>query len=254
MRNVLIIAQGTIVRQLRNKVLYLLVLLSFCFIGLGSLYKVLSLGAEVKLMQDLGLAGITVMGMVVAVFIGANEVGKELREGTVDDLLAKPLGRDDFILGKYLGTLGVALINTSLIAVGFAAILLYHTGSVQLNLFRAVLMSCFEVSILISVSVFFTTFLPEAASAVITFLIFVAGHGAHMLPIISDQTGELSVRILAQSLFYIIPNLHHFNLRAAVGQSVSIPWTYMAGAMLYGLCYTGMLLALAVLIFRKKEL
>jgi ABC-type transport system involved in multi-copper enzyme maturation permease subunit len=254
MHNIIVIAQGTVIRQLRNKVLYLLILLSFSFIGLGSLYKVLSLGAEVKLMQDLGLAGITVVGMVVAVFIGSNEVGKELREGTVDDLLAKPLGRDEFLLGKYAGTLLVALINISVITAGFAGILLYHTGAVRLDLFRAVLMSCFEVGVLAAVAIFFTTFLPEAAGAVITFLVFVAGHGAHMLPIISNQSGDTTLRIMAKALFYVIPNLHHFNLQAAVGQKVSVPWTYLVGAMFYALCYSGMLLSLGVIIFRKREL
>jgi ABC-type transport system involved in multi-copper enzyme maturation permease subunit len=254
MHNILVIAQGTVVRQLRNKVLYMLILLSFCFIGLGSLYRVLSLGAEEKLMQDLGLAGITMMGMVVAVFIGSNEVGKELREGTVDDLLAKPLGRDEFLLGKYAGTLVVALINISVITAGFVGILFYHTGTVRLDLFRAVLMSCFEVSVLASVAIFFTTFLPEAVSAVITFLVFLGGHGAHMLPLISEKSGEPAVRYMATAVFYVIPNLHHFNLRAAVGQQVSVPWTYVVGAMLYGVCYSGMLLSLAVIIFRQREL
>ncbi|MFW6045148.1 MAG: ABC transporter permease [Planctomycetota bacterium] len=254
MRNALIIAQGTLIRQLRNKVLYILILISFSFIGMGSMYKVLSMGAEDKLMRDLGLAAITVIGMVVAVFIGANEVGKELREGTVDDLLAKPLGRDDFLLGKYLGTLCVAVINISILAAGFAAIYFYHTGDVDLTLFRAVLLTTFEVSILVSVSLFLTTFLPEAASAVITFLVFVGGHAAHMLPMISDSSEQLGVRMMANSLFYVIPNLHHFNLRAAVGQEVGIPWTYVGCTLLYGACYSGMLLSLAILIFRNREL
>ena len=254
MHNVWVIAQGTILRQLRNKVLYLLIVLSFSLIGLGSLYKVLSLGAEIKLMRDLGLAGITIMGMVVAVFIGANEVGKELREGTVDDLLAKPLGRDEFLIGKYVGTVLVAMINITVITLGFMGIMMYHTGSVHVDLLRALLMSFFEVSILVSISIFFVTFLPEAAAAVITFIIFVAGHGAHMLPLISDQSADIGIRVMATALFYIVPNLHHFNLRAAVGQEVAIPWTYLVGALLYGTCYTGMLLSLAVIIFRKREL
>ncbi len=254
MRNVIIIAQGTVLRQIRNKVLYLLLLLSFCFIGLGSLYKVLSLGAEQKLMQDLGLAGMTLIGMVIAVFIGSNEVGKELREGTVDDLLAKPLGRDDFLLGKYLGTLIVAFINIALLAIGFSVIVYYQTGTVELSILRAIALCMLEVSVVISVAIFFATFLPEAAGAVITFLVFVGGHGAHMLPIISGKTEDVAMSVMTKALFYVLPNLHHFNLGAAVGSRVTVPWSYVACTMLYGLCYTGMLLALSVLIFRKREL
>lgn len=254
MRNVMIIAQGTVIRQVRNKVLYLLVLLSFCFIGLGSLYKILSLGAEQKLMQDLGLAGMTAVGMVVAVFIGSNEVGKELREGTVDELLAKPLGRDDFLLGKYVGTLFVAFINIGLLAIGFSAIMYGQTGGVPVNVFRAVVLSMFEVSVVVSVAIFFATFLPEAAGAVLTFLVFLAGHGAHMLPLISGRTDDVAVSVMTRGLFYVIPNLHHFNTGAAVGADITVPWIYTACTMLYAVCYTGMLLSLAVLIFRNKEL
>lgn len=254
MHNILVIAQGTVVRQLRNKVLYLLILVCLCLVGVGSLYRILSLETEAKLMRDLGLAGISLIGMVIAVFIGSNEVGKELREGTLDALLAKPLGRDEFILGKYLGTLFVALINIAIITVGFLIIMSFYEGSLRLDLIRAVVLNVFEVSVIISVAIFFTTFLPEAVSAVITFLIFVIGHGAHMLLLVSERT-EMSVpRIAAKVLFYLIPNLHHFNIRAAVGHELAIPGTYVGYAVIYGLCYTGMALCLSVLVFRRREL
>ncbi|MBS3762482.1 MAG: ABC transporter permease subunit [Planctomycetes bacterium] len=254
MHNILVIAQGTLVRQIRNKVLYLLIIISLCFVAVGSMYRVLSLGAEIKLMRDLGLAGISLIAMAVAVFVGSNEIGKEIREGTVDDLLAKPLGRDEFILGKYLGTFIVAALNIALITIGFVIILVWHKGTPALGLLRSVVLSLCEAGILIAVAVFFTSFLPEAVSAVITFLFFVIGHGAHMLPLISDKSGELPVKILSTALFYILPNLHHFNVRASIGQEVQVPWAYTACSILYGLCYTGMLLCISLVVFRKREL
>jgi len=252
--NVLVVAQGTFVRQLRNKILYMLIIVCTCFVGVGSMYHILTLDSEVKLMRDLALAGISLMGMVVAIFIGSNEVGKELREGTVDALLSKPLGRDQFLLGKFVGTLWVALVNIAIIGVGFLVVMSFYEGKIWVDLARSVILNVFEVGVLVSVAIFFTTFLPEAVSAVVTFLVFLLGHGAHMLPMISEKADHMPTEVIAKGLYYLIPNFHHFNIRAAVGHELEVPWSYVGFTILYGLFYTGMVLSLASLIFRKREL
>ena len=156
--------------------------------------------------------------------------------------------------GKYLGTFLVALINIAVITTGFLIIMSFYEGNLRLDLIRAVILNVFEVSVLISVAIFFTTFLPEAVSAVVTFLMFVIGHGAHMLLLVSDRTEATLPRIATKALFYLIPNLHHFNIRSAVGHELAIPWSYVGCTIVYGLCYTGMVLCLSVLIFRRREL
>lgn len=254
MHNILVVAQGTVVRRLRSKMLYLPILVCLCLLVVGLLHRVLSVESGLRLMRDLGLAGISLVGMVVAVFIGSNEVGKELREGTLATLLVKPLGRDEFVLGKYLGTLFVALINIAVITVGFFIIMSFYKVGLKLDLIRAVILNVFEVSVLISAAIFLATFLPEAVAAAITFLIFVTVHGAYMLFLVSDGAERAVPRISAEALFYIIPNLHHFNMRAAVGHELAIPWSYVGCTIIYGLCYTGMALSLGVLVFRRREL
>ncbi len=254
MHNIFVIALGTIVRQIRNKVLYLLVGLISVFVAVGAMYRVLSLGAEIRLMRNMGLAGINIIGMVVAVFIGANEIGKELREGTVDGLLAKPLGRTEFLIGKYFGTLLVAFINMFIMAACFMLIMYYYESVISFDILRGLLMNIFEVAILLSVAVFFTTFLPESVSAVFTFLVFVIGHGAHMLPIIADKVDDLAIIVIGNIAYYIFPNLHHFNLRLAVGHSLEIPLIYVITAILYGICYSLIMMYFAIAVFRLREL
>jgi len=115
---VLAIARNTFRENIRDKILYNLILFALLMILSSFVLGQLTLGYEDKVIVDLGLSAISVFGTLIAIFIGIGLVYKELERRTVYSLLAKPVHRWEFILGKYLGLLFTLLINVLVMTAG----------------------------------------------------------------------------------------------------------------------------------------
>ncbi len=63
-----------------------------------------------RVVSDLGAMTISVFSIVVAVFIGANTLYRELEMKTILPLLARPIHRGEFLIGKYAGIMLVVLV------------------------------------------------------------------------------------------------------------------------------------------------
>ncbi len=127
---ILAIAGNTYRENIRDKILYNLILFALIMILSSLALGRLTLGNEAKVILDLGLASISIFGMLIAIFIGISLVYKELEKRTVYALLAKPVHRYEWILGKYLGLLFTLLVNLAVMTVGLALAMLY-TGGIQ---------------------------------------------------------------------------------------------------------------------------
>src|SRR5690349_25100884 len=77
-----------------------------------------SIGIEEMVIVNLGLSAISVIGLLMAVFIGVGLVSKEMDKRTLYALLAKPVRRWEFLLGKFGGLLLTLTINTAAMAAG----------------------------------------------------------------------------------------------------------------------------------------
>src|SRR5581483_1696697 len=97
------IAANVFKESVRDKILYSLVLFAVLLIAASLLLSQLTAGQEVKIIKDLGLAAISVIGLFIAVFIGIGLVSKEVEKRSIYSLLAKPMTRPQLILGKFFG-------------------------------------------------------------------------------------------------------------------------------------------------------
>ena len=106
------IALNTFREAVRNRVLYVLVMFAVGLMAFSIVLGELSLHEEVRVMKDVGLAGLSLVSVVIALFLGVNLLSKELDKKTVYFVIPKPLHRWEFLVGKYVGlvvTLALAL-------------------------------------------------------------------------------------------------------------------------------------------------
>ena len=87
------IALNTYRETVRDKVLYNLVLFAVLMISSSYVLGKISVYQEIKIIKDLGLASISIFGMVIAIFIGIGLVSKEMDKKTLYSLLPKPITR-----------------------------------------------------------------------------------------------------------------------------------------------------------------
>ena len=121
MRRIRCIAFNTFREAVRDRVLYNLVIFALLMVGSALLFGQISIGVERQVLINLGLTAISVFGILIAIFIGVGLVSKEIDKRTLYTVLARPVRRWEFIVGKFCGLAGTLLVNTCFMAAGFFA-------------------------------------------------------------------------------------------------------------------------------------
>ncbi len=119
MGRIMTIALGAFKQSVRERVLYNLIVFAFLMIGAAVLLGNISVGVEQIILVNLGLSAISVFGLLIAIFIGIGLVSKEIDQRTIYNILAKPVTRAEFIIGKYAGLLLTLFVNTAIMTAGF---------------------------------------------------------------------------------------------------------------------------------------
>lgn len=239
---VMAVAGGTWHRVLRMKVVYVLILCVLILIGSAYRYDVLSLGQHQALMVDVSLLLNTIAAILIAISI-TFEISKELREGVTTTLLAKSLGRSQYLVGKLIGISIAGLVITGLIAGGFC--LVYSSAFDQIGgaMLQGHLLVMASVIPMSALAVLFAVILPESIAAIVT---AIAIWFAHSTPVLAK------IKIIYGG---ILPDLNLFNLKAeAVYSAAGINWIYLVLVLAWGIIYSVFATSLASLVFGYKDL
>ncbi len=259
---VLAIAGNTYRENIRDKILYNLILFALIMILSSLALGQLTLGNEDKVIIDLGLSSISIFGMLIAIFIGISLVYKELEKRTVYALLAKPVHRYEWILGKYLGLLFTLLVNVAIMTAGLALAMLYTGGiapGAYARLVPAVYLIFLSLALVTALALLFSTFSSPALSAVFTFFLWIAGHFGRDLLGFGELTKSRPVEWLCRVLYYAIPNLSNFKIMDSrsvlqgAGYFQPVDPGAIAWSTVYCVVYCAFLVALAVAIFMRRD-
>jgi len=106
------VALNTFREAVRDRVLYNLVFFALVMMAAAILVGQISIGIEQIVIVSLGLSAISIIGLLISVFIGVGLVSKEIDKRTLYALLAKPLRRWEFILGKFAGLALTLTVNS----------------------------------------------------------------------------------------------------------------------------------------------
>jgi ABC-type transport system involved in multi-copper enzyme maturation permease subunit len=259
---VLAIARNTFRENIRDKILYNLILFALLMILSSLILGQLTLGYEDKIIVDLGLSSISIFGTLIAIFIGIGLVYKELERRTVFALLAKPVHRWEFILGKYLGLLITLLANVVIMTAGLELTLAFNGGISLENCLRilpAVYLIFLSLALTTAVALLFSSFSTPALAALFTFFLWVIGHFNADLLKFAQLTKAATAEIVAGILYYVLPNISNFNvvdnrnvIRSAAYYE-PIRWAAVGWATMYAFLYSAILLAIAAAIFSRRD-
>lgn len=247
------VALNTFRESIRDKVLVTLVVFAVLVMGSARVIQPLALGEEAKVIKDLGLSAITLFCVLISILVGGRIVYKEVEKRTIYIILAKPVRRWEFILGKYLGLMAVLTVSLVVMTAAFYAILAIMGLGVQLSLLVAVLMTYFELVVLTAAAVLFSTFSTPITGAVFTFVVYVVGHLTRDLKLLAALSPSVVVKVVSQILYYALPNLSNFNVRGEVVSGAVLDPSALFFSVLYSLVYAATLFLIAVAIFDRKE-
>lgn len=250
------VAANTFREAVRDRVLYNLVFFALLMVGTTPLFGKISIGLERIILVNLGLTAISLFGIVIAIFIGTGLVAKEIDKKTVYTVLARPVKRWEFILGKYFGLAATLGVNTLFMAVGFFIAVFYVSKAVSgsdLPLVIALYFICLQFLMVIAIALLFSSFSTPLFSAVFSFSIFLIGSFADDLRGFATLT-EGPERWLALGLSYLVPNFGSMNVIAQVAHGNPVSATLVAYNTAYALLYSCVALSAAVLVFERRNL
>lgn len=250
------IARNTFREAVRDRVLYNLVLFVLLLTGAAVFIGELSGGQERKIIVDLGLSAMMLFGVFIAIFVGVGLVYKEIERRTVYAIFAKPVGRGEFLIGKYLGLCLTLIVNVMVMGAGVSLALLYVSHGwdpLALSIWPAILLIYVELMILTGIALLFSCFSSPALSALLTFFVFIIGHFSADLKGLANSMSSTAPRLLFKALYYLLPNLANlsFITQAAHGQ-LPTP-AHLSASILCALIYIVVILSAATLIFSRRN-
>lgn len=237
----------------RDRVLYLLFFFAALGIVAARVLAILTVGDRIKIIKDVGLASISLFGVLMAILIGTGLVYKEIDKKTIFTLLAKPLHRAEFILGKFLGLVLTLCVMTLAMTLIFLAIVYAHTLRIETPLLVAVGFIFLELVLITAVAVLFSCFSTPILSSLFTLAFYLIGHLSWGLELIIRKMRPGAGRSLVRGLYAFLPDLENFNFKTEVVHGLPIPAGIYLSSFLYGVCYTAFILGLAVLVFRRRD-
>jgi ABC-type transport system involved in multi-copper enzyme maturation permease subunit len=257
MTNVWTVATNTFREAVRDRVLYNLVFFALLMMGAAILVGQISIGIEESVIVSLGLTAISVIGIFIAVFIGVGLVSKEMDKRTLYALLAKPVERWQFLLGKFAGLVMTLTVNTAAMAAGLYLALWtvkHPLTSSDGYLLVAVYLILLKLTLIVALAMLFSCFTTPFLAILFTLGIYIAGVFAEALR--TMQTVDLSPRTMNmfKAISYLLPNFENFNVMAAVAHGRRVAGGLVWQDTLYAVVYCGMVLAAAALVFSRRNL
>lgn len=238
----------------REKVLYLTGLYAIGFVLAASLLNEVSAGTEVKISMDVGLASMGLVGLTVAAFVGGGLINKEIEKRTALVLIAKPISRTEFIVGKHLGiTVVLSTLLGIMTAIYFVILFWRQIEFPVVSLLTTSIYMGLELSLIAAVAIFFGVFSSALIATILTIAVYFMGHFSQNLVALSETIDTGSVKALVQGIYLIFPDLERLNLKnQAVYGILPDPSTLGINAV-YGLIYIAFLLALSSFLFSRRE-
>ncbi len=227
-------------------------------------------GEDVKMVKSEGLTLVKILAVILAVWTASVSIADEIEGRTALTLLSKPIGRRQFILGKFTGIVIPVAVVFILLGSFFLATVSYKISydarenskpdpTVEecrdevLQVSPGLALGFMEAVVLASISVAISTRLPMIPNMIISVSIYVLGHLVPLL--VNSAVGNNDfVRFAGDFSAAVLPVLDHFNMETAIstGQIVSpqfLGWTALYSAIF---CIVAMLLAL--LLFEDRDL
>jgi ABC-type Na+ efflux pump permease subunit len=284
-RRIAAITANTFTDLSRLKIFYVLLLFALLLIGSSLFMAQLTFQQEFQVLKDIALGSMSIFTSVLAVVATARLIPQDLEDRTIYTILAKPVPRIEYLLGKLAGVLTLLAVSMVIMSVLFFVVLKVREQTVLSDTLRqmqdsppeqmadalaAVRASAFHVNLvsgigiiyvkaclLAALTLFVSTFATTAIfTTVVMVFVYFIGHLQSTARTYWLQTGSAGwiTKLFLAFVALLFPDLQLFNLVDDIAAGTAIPLALFAKTATLGFFYTGFYLLLAWTVFYRKEL
>ena len=252
-----VVALNTFREAVRDRVLYNLVFFALLMMLAAVVVGQISIGIEDSVIVSLGLSAISVIGLLIAVFIGVALVSKEMEKRTLYALLAKPVRRWEFLLGKFGGLVLTLAVNTAAMAAGLFLVMLYVKHSLQREdavVLVAVYFIWLKLALIVALALMFSCFTTPLLAILFTAGLYIVGLYVQELRNLPVDVMSPAMAAFTKWLSYLLPNFENFNVMAMAAHGRAVPGRLILQNTLYAVIYCAIVLTGAAAVFSRKNL
>jgi len=241
------IAKATFHEALRHRFLNGILIFAILIIGSSWAFTYLQPGAELKMLVDVGLGAIRFFGMLIAIFVGVRLIPDEIEKQTIHTVLAKPVTRGQFLLGKFFGGVNVALMGIAfggvymIKAPEFREILPEKGTMISMefmgpNIAKAIGLTFMELFVLTGIAVVASVIFSWVLASIFSFFIYFVGQTADFLrELASPEHGaDTASTIIFGVLYRILPHFEIFDIRESIMKDNFVPWSLLGNVTAQG--------------------
>jgi hypothetical protein len=281
----LAIARNTFTELVRQKVFFFLLIFALLIIGNSAFMAKFSFQEQFQMLKDISLGAMSVFTSLIAILATANFLPKDMEDRTIYTLLAKPVPRYRYLLGKLLGIITLLACATLLMSALFLTTLWLRESTVlsetraqmgggspeelalavkevtdatfNINLLPGIAIIFVKSALLAALTLFISSF---ATSSIFTILMAAALYFIGHLQSTAREywlTGvdvEWWSRLLAAAVALLFPDLQAFNLTDDIIAGTAVPLALFLNTAGLGILYVAVYFALAAFLFSGREL
>lgn len=258
MRKIFLISKTVLIEAIRRKEIYALVLITtllILFIGSIRFFNLEGIG---KFYREISLKIMNTATALAVVFLAAVQLPREFDKRTIYPLLAKPVSRLQFILGKFIGVIFAGVFCYFLFSILFIIGIIYIKTNINWmvylqHCYLIILMICIIASLSFVLSLIMHT---DAAITITALLYLLAQIYITAISFLYDFVGRAGQLVLI-ILNYIIPQLSLFDLSAKIIHTEvwgPIGFWAIRDLTIYAFIYIITFLGISLLLFRKRAL
>ncbi len=261
------VAKLTFIESVKERFFVGMLVVEVFLLFLSYYLSELSAGDTVKVAMDFALAFYFFLGALFSIFVSVSTLFRDLSDKFIYLVLSKPIGRSEYLGGKYLGIiLSIALflfISFFIVSVGILAIShfahLYVPHAVVVERIFLLSLSIFLMGALLSSFgiLFSLLFTSQILAFVVSFLLFLSG--LELAPVkelvLASKYVSSFNKLLIKLLYYFYPNFSLYDLKAyAVHLEVKLPFLFFVFLFFYTVIYSAAVFLTSTYLFSRREL
>jgi Cu-processing system permease protein len=257
MRRAGVVALNTFREAVRDRVLYNLVFFALLMMAAAVLVGQISIDIEETVIVSLGLSAISLIGLLIAIFLGVALVSKEMDKRTLYALLAKPVRRWEFLLGKFGGLVLTLAVNTAAMALGLLLVMLYVKHSLQRSdavVLVAVYFILLKLALIVALALLFSCFTTPLLAILFTVGLYIVGLYVQELRNMPVEVLSPAMAAFTKWLSYLLPNFENYNVMALAAHGRAVPGVLIQQNTLYTVVYCTIVLMAAAAVFSRRNL
>jgi len=211
-------------------------------------------GQEIKATKDLGLSVLNVFSLFILIFLGVNQVSRDLTNKSLYFLFSRPISRAHYLLGSWFSILaavaaGILVMSAVIFLLSFLQQEVWLGGIIA-----AGFLTMLEMMVLSAFALFFVLIASPQLAMFLTLLTYVIGHTIEKAAVIIEQSANLPLKYLITVLDAVLPNLEFFNKKPEIVYGLPISADFFLHATLYAFAYALLVLLVSMRVLAKKEL